>query len=295
MSPEHRPLYEVVRAAQLNNPVLVVALEGWMDAGMGSVAAVASLLPASSATPLVVFDADHFLDQRARRPVTSITNGVISGITWPDIRIEAGHDLDGADVLYLIGAEPDFHWRPFISAVVELASGWGVRMVVALGAFPAPAPHTRPVRLAATVPPSSTSMLERIGVVQGEVEVPTGIHAPLELAFDAAGVPAIALWARVPHYVAAMPFPEASAALIDGLSAISGLALDSTLLRAAADSSRRTVDELIAGNPEHLAMVAKLEQVVDAAEGNALNASGDLPTGEEIAAEFERYLRDEGR
>ena len=133
-------------------------------------------------------------------------------------------------------------------------------------------------------------MLERIGVVQGEVEVPTGIHAPLELAFDAAGVPAIALWARVPHYVAAMPFPEASAALIDGLATISGLALDSTLLRAAADSSRRTVDELIAGNPEHLAMVAKLEQVVDAAEGNALDASGELPTGEEIAAEFERYL-----
>jgi predicted ATP-grasp superfamily ATP-dependent carboligase len=295
MSPDHQVLYELVREAQLRDPVLVVALEGWMDAGMGSAAAVASLVPASSATPLVVFDGDHFLDQRARRPVTTITNGVISGITWPDIRIEAGHDLDGADVLYLIGAEPDFHLRPFIAAVVELATAWGVRMVVALGAFPAPAPHTRPVRLAATVPPSSAGMLERIGVVQGELEVPTGIHGPLELAFDAVGVPAIALWARVPHYVAAMPFPEASAALIDGLSATLGLALDSTPLRAAADASRRTVDELIAGNPEHLAMVARLEQVVDAAEGNALNPSGELPTGEEIAAEFERYLRDEGR
>jgi proteasome assembly chaperone (PAC2) family protein len=295
VSPIPQPIYELHHEAKLHAPVLVVALEGWMDAGMGAGTALATLLPASSAEPLVTFDADHFLDQRARRPLTKITDGVISEITWPGIRIEAGHDLNGADVLYLVGAEPDFHWRSFIAAVVELTVGWGVRMVVALGAFPAPAPHTRPVRLAATAPPSSAQMLERIGVVQGELEVPTGIHAPLELAFGEAGVPAISLWARVPHYVAAMPFPESSAALIDGLSAVSGLALDSTSLRAAADASRQTVDGLIAGNSDHLAMVARLEQAVDAAEGNPLNASGDLPTGEEIAAEFERYLRDEGQ
>ena len=161
--------------------------------------------------------------------------------------------------------------------MVALALGWGVRLVVGLGAFPAPAPHTRPVKLAATAPSASAHLIERVGIVQGELEVPAGVQAALELGFGAAGIPVISLWARVPHYVSAMPFPEASAALIDGLAAISGLSLDASALRGAADRSRRQVDELIAGNPEHLAMVRKLEEAIDASEGNALGARRRSP------------------
>jgi predicted ATP-grasp superfamily ATP-dependent carboligase len=191
-----------------------------------------------------------------------------------------------------VGPEPDFHWREFVEAVVRLARGYGIRMVVGLGAFPAPAPHTRPVKLAATAPPDSAELVARVGVVQGELEVPAGVLSALELGFGDAGIAAISLWARVPHYVSAMPFPEASAALVDGLAAISDLALDSSVLRGAADSSRRQVDELIAGNLEHLAMVRKLEVNMDASEGNPLGVN-EVPSGEEIAAELEQFLRGE--
>jgi predicted ATP-grasp superfamily ATP-dependent carboligase len=148
------------------------------------------------------------------------------------------------------------------------------------------------VKLAATAPERSKELVARIGVVQGELEVPAGVLAALELGFGAAGIDAITLWARVPHYVAAMPFPDASAALVDGLALLSGLALDSAKLRRAADTSRRQVDEVIAGNPEHLTMVRRLEATLDASEGNTLGLD-DLPSGDEIAAELERFLRGE--
>jgi len=148
------------------------------------------------------------------------------------------------------------------------------------------------VRLAATAPSESAHLIEQVGIVQGELEVPAGVLAALELAFGAAGTPAVSLWARVPHYVAAMPFPEASAALIEGLAAVGGLSLDSAALRRAADSSRRQVDQLISDNAEHQAMVRKLEENIDASEGNAMGVES-VPSGDEIAAELERFLRGE--
>ena len=106
--------------------------------------------------------------------------------------------------------------------MVELAEILDVRRVVGLGAFPAPTPHTRPVRLASTVPPSSADLAGRVGTVHGTLEVPAGVQAALEVAFGEAGIPVIGLWARVPHYVSAMPYPEASAALVEGLCAVTG-------------------------------------------------------------------------
>ena len=167
-------------------------------------------------------------------------------------------------------------------------------MVVGLGAFPAPAPHTRPVKLAATAPPSSASLVARVGIVQGELEVPAGVMAALELGFGSVGIDTVSLWARVPHYVSAMAFPDASAALVDGLASIAGLTLDSSTLHGAADNSRRQVDDLIADNPEHMAMVRKLEESIDASEGNTLGTDA-LPSGDELAAELERFLRGEER
>jgi proteasome assembly chaperone (PAC2) family protein len=285
-------IFDVHREPALRSPVLVVALEGWVDAGLGATTAIASLLSQNPTESLVTFNGELFLDQRARRPVARIVNGVTTELTWPRTMVRQGIDGTGLDVLYLVGPEPDFHWRSFTDAVVGLARSWRVRMVVGLGAFPAPAPHTRPVKLAATAPPSSAELIEQVGIVQGELEVPAGVLSALEMAFGDAGTPIVSLWARVPHYVAGMPFPEASAALIEGLCSVAGLTFDSAALRHAADSSRRQVDQLIADNQEHQSMVRKLEENIDASEGNAMGV-GEVPSGDEIAAELEKFLRGE--
>lgn len=285
-------LYQRHGARLPERPVLVVALEGWVDAGLGADGAISALLSVEPTELLATFDGESLIDQRARRPVVHIAHGVNEGLTWPLIQMRLGTDRAGSDVCYLVGPEPDFRWHSFVADVVELTQSLGVRMAVGLGAFPAPAPHTRPIRLAATAPPESAELVPAIGVVQGEIDVPSGVWGALELAFGQVGIPAVGLWARVPHYVAGMAFPAASAALLDGLSAIAGLSVDSTELHTSADTARRQVDELIAKSAEHGQLVRQLESNVDAAEGNPLDI-GQIPTGDELADELERYLRDE--
>jgi hypothetical protein len=270
--------------------VLVISLEGWIDAGLGATSAASALLGAIPTEVLATFDGDDLIDQRARRPVLRIVEGLNAGLTWPEIRLLVGEDRSGNDMLFLVGPEPDLHWRPFVASVVELALDLGVRLAVGLGAFPAAAPHTRPVRLAATA--TTSELASRVGVVPGTLEVPAGIEAALEQGFAATDIPAVGLWARVPHYVSAMPYPAASAALVDGLANVAGLTLESSGLHAAADVTRSRVDELIEQSSEHKAMVRQLEDNIDQAEGTPLDL-GPLPSGDEIAAELERYLRGE--
>ncbi len=279
---------------RLDRPVLVVALDGWVDAGMGASAAIAHLLTASPTAVVATFDTEPLIDQRARRPIARLEDGVTTELTWPTIRLLAGKDRVGADILYLTGPEPDFGWRTFLEAVVGIVARLDVRIVVGLGAFPAPAPHTRPVRLASTVPPESAELVGRVGTVQGTLEVPAGVQAALEVALGQAGVPVIGLWARVPHYVSAMPYPEASAALIEGLCAVTGIVLETVELRTAGESSRLQVDELIGANPDHVDMVRRLEAAIDSEEGTPMGLDQDLPSGDEIAEELEQFLRGEG-
>jgi predicted ATP-grasp superfamily ATP-dependent carboligase len=285
-------IYERHLSGPLEQPVLVVALEGWVDAGLGADGAITALLGATPTELVATFDGESLIDQRARRPVVHIDEGVNEGLTWPVIQMRSGNDLAGAHLCYLVGPEPDFRWATFVRSVVGLAGELGVRLVVGLGAFPAPAPHTRPVKLAATAPAQSADLIARVGVVQGALQVPSGVWGALEIAFGEAGVPAVGLWARVPHYVAGMSFPGASAALIEGLAMIGSLSFDTSTLRTAADIALRQVDEAIAKSKEHTELVGQLERNVDAAEGNPLEV-GDLPTGDELAAELERYLRGE--
>jgi predicted ATP-grasp superfamily ATP-dependent carboligase len=284
--------YELHATPALTQPVLVVALEGWVDAGLGAANAVAALQEPDRTQLMATFDGDLFIDQRARRPIARIVDGVTTELTWPRIELRYGHDDTGADLLVLAGPEPDYHWGQFVDAVVQLALGHSVRLVVGLGAFPAPAPHTRPVRLAATAPLASAELIGQVGVVPGELQVPAGVMSALELGLGAADVPVVTLWARVPHYVSGMPFPAASAALVEGLAAVSGLSFDTAELRTDGDDARRQVDELVAPNREHQAMVRKLEEAIDATEGNALGLE-ELPSGDELAAELEQFLRGE--
>ena len=275
----------------LTDPVLVLGMEGWIDAGLGASAAVAHVLAGMETEVVATFDGDTFLDYRDRRPAVRISNGVPEPVLWPQIELRAGRDRAGRDVAVLLGPEPDLGWRAFVEAVVELSSALGVRLAVALGAFPLSVPHTRPVRLAATA--TSAELAEQVGVVKGTHTVPAGIHTALQEGFGAAGIPAIGLWARVPHYAAGMPYPAASAALVDGLASVAGLDLDASELHVAAARAGGRIDQLIASSEEHGEMVRQLEAVVDAEETPPAFDPSEIPTGDEIATELERFLRGE--
>ena len=276
---------------ELNEPVLVVCLEGWIDAGLGANTAITTMLNSIPTEVLATFDTEYFIDQRARRPMARIVDGITTELTWPEIQLRYGQDGDGADILFLVGPEPDFHWSDFVDVVTDSAGRFDVRLVVGLGAFPAPTPHTRPVRIIGTAPESSAHLLPLIGTVTGELEVPAGISAALELGFAEVDMDIVTLWARVPHYVASMSYPQAAAALIDGLARIAGLTLDASQLRASAEEARQRVDNLIVNNPDHTSMVEELEEAADETEGTSLGE--ELPSGEELAAELERFLRGE--
>ena len=290
-------LYELREHRPLDSPVLVLGMEGWIDAGLGGAGAMGHLLEAVPTEELATFDGDQLLDFRSRRPAAKISDGVLGGLTWPQIRMLVGQDAAGNDVLVLTGPEPDMRWHAFTEAVVGLAVDLGTRLAVGLGAFPAPVPHTRPVRLAAVA--TTEELAQKVGYVSGSLEVPAGVHASLQEGFAAAGIPAAGLWARVPHYVAAMPYPAASAALVEGLASVADLELDAKELHDSAALAKRRIDDIIAASDEHAEMVRQLESSVDAESGPDDQSGAppldlsDLPTGDELAAELERFLRGE--
>jgi PAC2 family len=286
-------LFELVERPDFDAPVMVQILDGWIDAGLGAAGARAALLDQLDTVTVAVFDSDQLLDHRARRPVLHLVDGVTTGLSWPTIELRAASDSAGTDFLMLVGAEPDHAWRAFCDAVVDLEMDLGVRLTVGLGAYPAPVPHTRPPRLAATA--SETALANRPGLVRATVDVPAGVQAAIERRSAEVGIPAIGLWAQVPHYAAAMPYPAASAALIEGLADTTGLVLDAGDLPAEAEATRARLDELIALREEHQDMVRQLEVEADDTEAAAPLAAGPLPSGDELAAELERFLRDQER
>jgi predicted ATP-grasp superfamily ATP-dependent carboligase len=273
----------------LERPVLVVAMEGWVDAGLAAGTATASLLAAMPNDVLATFDEDALIDYRARRPTLRIVNGVATELRWATIRLVAATNRTGRSVLILAGPEPDMRWHGFVSEVVQLASRLEVELVVGLGAFPAPVPHTRPVRLVGTSP--EPELVAEVGFLPASIDVPSGVQGALEFAFGEAKIPAVGLWARVPHYASAMPYPAASAALLDRLARMAGLELDTSALHAAAATTHQQIEQLIAQSDEHVALVRQLEAQQDREEGMAATSFGDLPSGDELAAELERFLR----
>ena len=283
------PLYQVLEQPDLESPVLVLALDGWVDAGLGAQTARAALLQNLDTVTVATFDADEILDHRARRPVMHLVDGILTGLTWPTTELRAATDEDGNDLLLLVGSEPDQRWGAFTKDCVDLAMDAGARLVIGLGAYPAPVPHTRATRLACS---ASDEHLAQFCSVRTTVDVPGGIHAAIERRAAEVGLPAIGLWAQVPHYASAMPSPAAAAALLDGLAQIGGLSLDTGDLHAQADASRERIDELIAANPEHASMVQRLEETWDAEESGAADVA--IPSGDELASEIERFLREQG-
>jgi proteasome assembly chaperone (PAC2) family protein len=284
------PAYELHARPVLESPVLLLATESWLDAGFGAQGAIATVFETIPTELLATFAADEFIDFRARRPTARISNGVLAGLNWPEIQLRAGHDSAGRSVLVLVGPEPDMAWHSFTRAVVSLAQELGARLVVSLGAYAAGVPHTRPVRLMAIA--TAAELAAQVGVVPGATEVPAGIQTALQERFAAAGIPAIGIWARVPHYLATLPYPAASAALVEALASVAGLKLDAGELHDAAASVLAQIDEVLATSAEHRALVHGLEAAFDDEVDTPADFSG-LPSGEELAAELERFLRGE--
>jgi proteasome assembly chaperone (PAC2) family protein len=281
----------------LHEPVLLVNLQGFIDAGAAGAATMAAVDASTNASLLVTFDPDLFIDHRDRRPIMQLREGVNTNIVWPEIVLKHGRDRNGSDVLLLTGSEPDINWHRFIETVVGLAGGYGVRMMIGLGAYPAPSPHTRPARL--SVSAATAELAGRLGYQRDSLDAPAGVMSGLELAMHAVGIPALSLWAQVPHYVSNSPYPAAVASLLDGLHNVAGILTDGDAIRDEAREHTERLDQLVAANLEHLAMVRQLETVWDQSTAEApapppvpLDANGPLPSGDELAAELERFLRD---
>jgi|CXWK01.1.fsa_nt_gi hypothetical protein len=276
----------------LDRPVLVVYLHGWIDASGAAAAAMATIDLECSTTPLATFDGDAFIDYRVRRPMMELRDGVSTRLVWSDIVMQQGSDTEGNPVLTLTGPEPDSQWRAFAKAVSELALRLGVYQMVAFGSYPVAAPHTRPPRLSGTSP--SADVIAAVPFLKSSVDAPAGMSAVLEHALTEAGIASLGIWVQVPHYVSAMSYPAAASALLVGLREATGITVRGAGLEDDAVVQRRRIDDLVAANADHVAMVRQLETAYDeAAEQTLLLDSTDLPTGDDLAAEFERFLRDQ--
>jgi predicted ATP-grasp superfamily ATP-dependent carboligase len=286
-------LYELIEQPDLEDPLLVLALDGWIDARLAAAGAAEVLCDRLDTITVARFDTDEVLDYRARRPIAHLDDGVMRGLTWPSLELRAATDEAGNELLLLVGAEPDRLWHQFTDDVVALALDFGVRMCVGLGAYPFAAPHTRAPRIACT---ASTASLADAGFLRASLDFPAGIQAAVEQSCDERGVPSLGLWAQIPHYVpATMPFPAGSLALIEALARVGDLSLPVGDLPSMAAATRARLDELIAQNAEHAAMLRQLEVAWEQAEPvmETPFAASDLPSGDELMAELEQFLRDQ--
>lgn len=288
---------------ELHRPTLLVMLTGWIDAGLGAAGAMEAILEESGARPVAVFADDPYIDFRARRPIMQVRNGLNTALTWEHITLSVGRDLAGHDLLLLHGPEPDMCWNKFRDSIATIATELKVERMVGLGAYPFTSPHTRPCRLSVTTP--SADVLSAVPFLRSSVDVPAGMAGVLELALHERDIPALSIWVQVPHYVSATPYPAASIALLEALRGYTDVVVDGSELRKAAVMESERLEQLVAANEDHLRMLRQLEQLHDASpdlwEGDLRGSvPGTLPgpglemrSGEEIAAELERFLRDQ--
>ena len=279
----------------LHEPVMIVMLTGWIDAAGAAAAAMDQLSRACESTPILSFDDDRYVDYRARRPTMELRDGLNTNLDWATIEMRSGRSPDGRDVLFLIGPEPDMAWRRFSRAVAQLAVEFGVTQMVSLGAYPFAAPHTRPARLSVSSP--SIEMLAAVSFARSSVDVPAGMAGVLEHAMQAQKIPALGIWAQVPHYVSAMEYPAASVALLDGLDEATGISIEALGLRAEVDAQRARLDRMIADKPENEAMLRQLEELHDLAPTEDAERDDvdelELRSGDEIAQEIQEFFRDQ--
>ncbi|MGD0452806.1 MAG: PAC2 family protein [Solirubrobacteraceae bacterium] len=298
-----QPLIWDRRPDGLRAPAMVCAFEGWNDAGDAASSAVSFLASALDARRFARIDSEEFYDFQANRPCIRFTENdrsEIGGtaaagggreIEWPTVEIfEASAPRAPRDLVLVQGVEPSMRWRAFSTHIVDLAEALGVQVVVSLGALLGDVPHTRPVALSGHA--SDATLLERLGIQASSYEGPTGIVGVLHTACAQAGLPSASLWASVPHYVAAAANPKAALALLRRVEVLVGVSVDVSELESSAADYERQVGMAVRSDPDIQAFVERLEQAADSEEQSTPD---DLPSGDILASEFQRFLRQRGR
>jgi hypothetical protein len=263
----------------LDDPVVIAALDGWVDAGSAATSAVAAL--AAKSVTIATFDPDQLYDYRSRRPTLEIRDGRLASLAWPELTLRQGR-FGSRDVLVLSGAEPDDCWHGLADAAVELLGRLDVRGWISLGAIPAAVPHTRAVPILGT---SSRPGLLRANVVAGPtglMRVPAAALSMLELAVTAAGIPAVGYFAQIPHYVTG-PYAPAAVELLRVLERHLDVELPHGDLVEDARALRGRLDAAATADESTRAYVERLESMVDESR---------LPAGDDLISEIERFLRD---
>ena len=273
---------------KLRRPVLLAAFEGWNDAADAATSAVRYLRDRWEARPFAQLDPDEFYDFSATRPQVRLTDGLTREILWPANELSAA-SIPGAerDVIVLLGVEPGLKWRTFCTEIAGAAQELGVEMMITLGALLADVPHSRPVRVTGTA--ADAELVQRLGLKRSRYEGPTGIVGVMHDTFSRAQVPSASLWAAVPHYVAATPSPKAALALVERTADLLSASVMTTDLEIASASYERQVSEVVESDEDVADYVHRLEKSADEDEDEG---QIELATGDALAAEFEKFLRE---
>ena len=277
---------------QLERPVLIAGFTGWNDAAEASSLAVGTLNDAWEARRFGAFDAEEFLDFQATRPQIALSDGVTRTIEWPENALSATAPaldaLGGRGAVLLSGPEPNFRWRSFCDAVAETAKDLGAEMVVTMGALLADVPHSRPVSVA--VNSQDSVLVKDLHLSASRYEGPTGITGVLHRVCAEAGLPSVSFWASVPHYLPAVPSAPAALALLQSLSVLLKMDVDTSDLEETAGSYQEQVSVAVSQDADLSSYVQMLEERFDSqVEGGERN----LPTGDDLAQELEGFLRDQ--
>jgi proteasome assembly chaperone (PAC2) family protein len=272
---------------------MVCAFKGWNDAGEAATAALSYIRGSFDSREVAQIDPEEFYDFTAVRPTVRLAEGDVRKIDWPENSFSVAPVLgaDG-DLVLLHGVEPSLRWRRFTDDVIGVARDLGVRMMITLGALLADVPHSRPVAINGIT--SDETLVDRLGYDPPTYEGPTGIVGVLQRACVDAGLPAVSLWASVPHYVAASPNPKVALALVRAFEGATALAVDGGELEEAAEDYERQVTAAVASDPEVKAFVERLETAMDESQADNPPDEDQLPSADTIASDFQRFLRQRG-
>jgi proteasome assembly chaperone (PAC2) family protein len=270
----------------LRSPVLVAAFKGWNDGGQGASLGGGYLSKQWGAESFAEIDSENFYDFQAVRPNVSLEDGLTRKLEWPtNTFLHAPIPGLDRDAVILLGVEPNLRWKTYSGLVLEVVQDLEVELVVTLGSLLADVPHTRPAPVSAAA--SDPALVEELGVEPSRYEGPTGIVGVVHDGCREAGIPSVSLWAAVPHYVSLAPSPRAALALVRRLGELLRIDIELDELEQASAEYSEQVSEAVSTDAETASYVEELERRVD-----MLEAADDLPSGESLAAELTRYLRE---
>jgi proteasome assembly chaperone (PAC2) family protein len=285
-----QPLIWESRPDGLRAPALLCAFTGWNDAGDAASTALQFIGSSLGATRFARIDPEEFYDFQATRPMIRLLEGKSREIEWPEVEVYSARvPRAPRDLILLQGPEPSLRWRMFMRQIIDLSEALGVQMVVTLGALQDEVPHTRPVQITGFA--SDEGLVARLGLQSSNYEGPTGITGAILAACQDSGLPCASLWASVPHYIAAAPNPKAALALVRKLEGLVGVSVDAQELESDAERYESQVSAAVAQDPDVQAFVERLEA---AALEEEAGTAHDVPSGDVIARDFQRFLRQRG-